>query len=228
MKNTYYLTALAAVTLYLTACGGGGDDGGPTASTLAFPVGAGAKADVLASQTTNYTVSGSCSGTARVAKAAPTNAVFEGKQAASSTATLTVSLTNCSPSNMTQNQVNYYDATHYGLLGVTVPGSSYDVVVGPVPFPATVKVGDSGTLWTLNNYSSSSKTTSTGKTVITYAVDADTTTTATLSTTFTTTNASGQVTGSQIAKTRIAQDGSMAPITLDTTVGSTRLLATKV
>jgi hypothetical protein len=57
-------------------------------------------------------------------------------------------------------------------------GADYEVVAGEVTIPTTARVGDTGNLYTINRWSSSSKTLLRGITQVSYVLEPDTASTA--------------------------------------------------
>src|SRR5579859_4641724 len=151
-----YLSCVPAVLL--AACGGGGGgSSGPVASANAFNVLAGYQNLVASGQSTNLAVSGSCTGSASLARGpANTAATFESVSGFSATETIVVNLSNCTPVSSTQTTTQYYDV-NYIPLGFSILGGDYGVWASPPAIPATVHVGDSGVLGTTDEFSDSSK-----------------------------------------------------------------------
>ena len=182
-KSIRTLGALAACLLILAGCGGGGGGSGssgtppPVASTNTFPM-QGLKNRVIAGTTENFTVEDACNGTATIASAAPVADSFEGIQGYSAAQTATAKFSNCAPSMTTVTVTNHYDANHT-LIGTSSTGGEYIVyATAPPALPATAKVGDKGTIVTLDKYTNSSKQFRSGKRVISYEIEPDTATTA--------------------------------------------------
>ena len=133
---------LTLSTTLLAACGGGGGDAGVAPTVTNFPLLAGYKVLTAAGATNNYTVTGSCSGTATIADSAAVAAAFEGINGYSTTSNATINVPNCTPASNSSTSTSYYD-TNYTPLGSSTPGSEYaKVVAAPPSLPASVKVGD--------------------------------------------------------------------------------------
>jgi hypothetical protein len=224
---------LLATTLIATlaACGGGGGGGGgapaPVASTSAFNVRSGYAARVTAGATDNYTVSGTCAGTAQIVNGATTAAMFEGMQALAATQTATVNFTNCQPSVSTASGTNYYDPNET-LLGTVVVNPVSQAVIEyaswaanttPSPLPTAAHVNDSGMLTTLTTYSDSTKATVTGQRAYTYTIEADTATTAILNIVAKTYDTTNTLQITQQSRYRVAADGSLTVLTIDVQYG---------
>ena len=94
------------------------------------------------------------------------------------TQTNTLTLTNCAPSTLVITDQIYLDASSTPL-GASQVGLDYArFAVASTPWPASVKVGDTGTIATFTTYSNDTKAVTTGRRVMTYVVEADSTTTA--------------------------------------------------
>jgi len=232
-RRVRHAVAVAAIAL-LAACGGGGGSSGttplgggggtpPVSSTAAFDVRSGYHARVEAGATDNYTVTGSCAGSATIVNGAPTDVTFEGGPARAATQTATVTFTNCTPSTSTASGSNYFDANE-ALLGTRVvdPVTHADIEYArwaagttPAALPSAAHVGDSGALTTLTTYADASKAMVTGRRDYTYAIEADTATTAILNLTVKTYDASSTLLITQQSRYRVAADGSLTVLTID-------------
>jgi hypothetical protein len=172
---------------------------------------------VTAGATDNYTVSGTCAGTAQIVNGATTPATFAGSAALAANQTATVNFSNCQPSLSTASGTNYFDST-YALLGSTVTGVEYAKFSSgttPVGLPTAAKVGDTGTLSTLTTYTDANATTVTGSRTVTYAIEADTATTAVLNVIVKTYDTSNALQVTQQSRYRVAADGSLTVLTID-------------
>ncbi len=175
--------ALAAVTISLVAaCGGGGGSAGTVTSTETFQVRTALSNYLTNSATYSGTISGSMSsnpvtGSFIVTQGSVAAATFEGQSALSKVTTATgnivVNGTNV-PSAVTVT--SYFDS-NYTPLGES-GGTDYEVVTGSVSIPVTGRVGDTANLYTINRYSSSSKTLLRGTTQVSYVIEPDTASTA--------------------------------------------------
>jgi len=225
--------------LLVSACGGGGGSSGTAGgsgttvnSTATFNVRSGYQARVTAGATDNYTVSGTCAGTAQIVNGATSATTFQGAAALSSTQTATVNFTNCTPSLSTAAGTNYYDS-NYALLGSTVTGVEYASFTSgttPTGLPTSAKVGDTGPLSTLTTYTDATKTTVTGSRTVAYAIEADTATTAVLNVIVKTYDASNALQVTQQSRYRVAADGSLTVLTIDVQYsgsGTAHLIYTK-
>ncbi len=178
----------------LVACGGGGgggDSGGGTttspgvASTSTFDVATAYRTRVQAGATENYNfvatnLAAACTGTATFAFAATASTTFEGAAALSSTQTVTSASGTSGCDIGSGTGTNYYNASIIPI-GLSVnPGLSseqYGTLATAGTLPSAAKVGDTGSISTLNIYSSNAKTTKIGSRTVTYVLVADTATT---------------------------------------------------
>ena len=226
MKNRFPALGTAfACLLALAACGGGGGGGGgggssgtptPVASTNAFPLQAGFQKRITSGASDKFTVEDFCTGTSTITYSTPVADTFEGVPGYSLTQTATATYTNCAPSPITVSVTNHYDA-NYTLIGTTSTGGQYVRFVPPAPaaLPASVKVGDKGTMVTMNMYSSSSQIIRTGKRVLSYEIEPDTASTAIfdlITQDFDTTDA---VTITEHSLYRMAADGTLTLLYID-------------
>jgi hypothetical protein len=223
--------AAGSIVALLVACGGGGGSSGGAApsgsgtvtSASAFDVHSGYQARISAGASDNYTVTGSCAGTATITNGATAPATFEGVSALSASQTATVTFTNCSPSVSTASGTNYYDSSD-ALLGTvvlnpvsqaTIEYARWSATTTPAPLPTAAKVGDAGTLTTLTTYSDSTKTTVTGQRIFSYSLEADTASTAILNLVQKTYDASNTLLITQQSRYRVAANGSLTVLTID-------------
>ena len=213
---------IAAVFLVLTSCGGGGGGTGTVTSTLSFPLQSGIKASVVRGDSTNDTISGTCSGTANLVSSTPIPATFEGVSGVSVTNTATINFTNCTPPTLTSTSTDFYD-TNYVLLGTILAGGDYGVFLTPPSIPVSVKVGDTGTIGTRTNYKDSTKTVPTGRDVYSYAIEPDTANTAIVNWIGKSYNPANILTFTEQDRYRIAADGTLTHVLddLQETNGST-------
>jgi hypothetical protein len=227
--NVVYASVLVAIGV-LPGCGGGGSSDPAVTSVTSFPLQAAYKALVAAGYSANYTVSGTCTGTANTTTATPVTGTFEGSAALAVTSTLTASFTNCTPASLALPGQNFYDS-NYNLLG-TVTSNAYAKFVTPMaPIPALVKAGDTGLLGSETVYTDSTKAVSAGKVDLSYVVATDTATTAMVTLILTSYNASSQPLLTQQVKYRITGDGMLTIVSNDlqfSTTSTTHLVLTKV
>ena len=233
MKHPKYLASAVGVcsTALLSACGGGGGDSTPAAAPVtAFPLQAGYKARVASGSTDNFAVSGICTGTAVITTAAATAATFEGVPGFAATETVTLNVPNCTPATSAATGTTYYDA-NYIPLGTSTPGIEYArFLTLPPAFPTSVKPGYTADFATLTTYSDSTKATVTGKLVLSYVIESDTSTTALANFITRGYDAAGQPVFTQQIKYRIAADGTLTTVSIDvqnSTTSTTHLVLTK-
>ena len=230
MKLRYLTAAALAATTFLQGCGGGGDAGTSITPVTSFPLLAGYKARITAGASDNYAVSGTCAGNAAITTAAAVAATFEGVTGYSATQTATITFTNCTPASTAVTGTSYYD-TSFSLLGSSTPGIDYTkYATAPPALPTSVKVGDTAVFSTLTVYADSTKATVTGQRLLSYVIEADTTTTAIANLITKGYNASGQLLFTQQSRYRIAADGSLTVISIDvqySTTSTNHLVYTK-
>ena len=210
---------LVLLTSALTACGGGGSGGGstPTPSTTpdGFPLQAAWKARTLAGSTEEFIVSGSCNGAVVLSAAVPVTADFEGVAGFQVSQSSQATLSDCTPATLITSGSTYVDAS-YGLVGATIAGQEYaKFAAAPLAIPATVKVGDSATVVTLNTYTSSTKLAATGSRTWGYVVEADTPTSVIVNFTTKTYNTANQLLATQQARYRLSSAGMLTVVGID-------------
>ena len=208
----------------LSACGGGDSTPatGPVVSTLSFPLKSAYSTLVEKGYTKKYVVSGSCEGFASEITAPATGGqTFNGVTGQLSTAlTLSINLTTCASITATVN--TYYD-TDFTPLGFSSVGV-YSVYLPPPSIPASIMVGDTGTIGTAKNFTDSSKITLAGKTVVSYVVEPDTASTAIVNLIFQTIDNSENLTSTEQDRYRISSTGALTPVSKDTLTATTHLL----
>ena len=238
------LVGALSITL-LAACGGGGGGGdsppitnpppvvGPPANTVNFQLAAGFKARIDAGANDNFDISQGCAGTANITLSPGTPATFEGVSGVGSPQTSTATLTNCQPASSSSTGTTYYNAS-YANLGLAVTNGEYAIFqAAPVALPTTVQIGNSGTIVTLNTYTSSTNRTLTGTRVIRWIIENDvpsSTTTATFNLITENYNTSNLLLSTQQSRYRMAANGALAITTIDVQFSGTsvlRLLYTK-
>lgn len=227
LKRSAWVFVLGAAALF-SGCGGGGDS--PPGTDPSFPLLAGYRARISAGATDNFTVSGTCTGTATFSESAPTAATFEGVQGFATVQTATLSLINCTPATGSVSGTSYHDS-NYAPLGTSVPDLVYEkFATTPSPLPASVKVGDTAVYATLTAYTDSSKSVTTGQEVLSYVIEADTAGTAVVNFIARSYDTSNQLLSTQQSRYRIAADGTLTTISVDlqySTTSSTHLVFTK-
>jgi hypothetical protein len=230
VKSAFSASLLALA--WLTGCGGGGSasPSAPIASTASFPLQAAYRALVLSAQSYNFSITGSCSGTAAESVAAATvSTMFEGSAALQSIVTEQLNLTNCSPQTVATTTTTYLDPMTYLPLGSVTVGSEYAVAQArPSVLPLSVNVGDSAAVVGFDVYSNSTKTVLVGTRSATFMITADSATTALL-TIITKDFVGTALQGTQQTSYRMSADGSLSLISVDvTTISGTHLLLTRL
>jgi hypothetical protein len=185
----------------------------------------------VAGSTDNFTLSGTCTGTATIANGAATPSTFEGVVGFAATQTATVNLTNCTPATNFISGTSYYDGG-YIPLGSSIPGVEYaKFLTLPPPPPTAVKVGDTAVYATLTTFTDSTKIVVTGQRVLSYVVEADTANTAVVNLISKGYDTLHQLLFTQQSRYRIAADGTLTVLTIDvqySTTSTTHLLYTRV
>jgi hypothetical protein len=185
----HWMGASVLGVLLLAGCGGGGgggdgdapDPGGtPAAATgtpasASFPAAAAFSAYNATARQQSFTLSpfGFCLGSATLTDSAPAAATFEGAAAKRKTTIWTLQFTNCVPDSNTTTTEVFLDANN-AQIGEVRAGVGYTVLHTPLMLPASVKVGDSGTLADASIFTDSTRTTSAGTVVYSYEAEADT------------------------------------------------------
>lgn len=210
----------------LSACGGSDSTPatGPVTSTLSFPLKSAYSTLVEKGYTKSYVVSGSCQGIAsEITAPATSGQTFEGRPVPWSTAlTLTINWTTCTLPSITATVTAYYD-TDFTPLGFSSNGV-YSVYLPPPSIPASIRVGDTGTIGTTTDFTDSSKITPVGKTVVSYVVEPDTASTAIVNLIFKSFDTSGNLTSTEQDRYRISSTGALAPVSKDTLTSTTHLI----
>lgn len=166
----------AAGTLVVLALNGTKTDGLVYSATkqsnvaATFPLRSGFQAMLNQSVTNNYSITGTCTGSATESKAAAVAATFEGVVGYSASSTVTGSYSGCTPSSFAGTSVSYYDS-NYKFNGASITGTEYSVATSAIDMPVSVAVGDTAQFGTIDVYTSSTKTTKTGMRVISYIVE---------------------------------------------------------
>lgn len=224
------LIGIAATTLLVVGCGGGGDSGSAAPTVTSFPLQAGYKARISAGSADNFSVSGTCNGTSTITNGAAVAATFEGVSGYAASQTVTIHLTNCTPASNALTGTSYY-GSNYTPLGSVLPGVEYaKFLTQPPVIPASVKVGDTAVYATLNTYTDSTKTTPTGQRVLSYVIEADTSSTAIANLISKQYNTTNQLLFTQQSRYRISADGTLTTISIDvqySTTSTNHLVYTK-
>ena len=212
--SAYALPVVFFQLLFLVGCGGGGGGGttGPVTSTDSFPLQSAVKASIASGGLVNYIVSGTCSGTATSSDSTPVSATFEGVVGLSVTSSVTINLTNCTPTSSAVTGIGYYD-TNYNPLGHSIPGDEYGVyLLGTTPLPTSVKVGDTGIIGTETIYSNSLKSVWLETEYDNYLIEPDTASTAIVNLITRTYDTLGRLTVTSQARYRITKTGVLTPL----------------
>lgn len=208
----------------LAACGGGGGDA-PIADNppveATFALKAGFQARIGSGASDDFTVSGNCTGTARIATLPATAATFEGVVGVSASQTSTLK-TNCSSATNSTTGLTFYN-TNYAPIGSSVVGSGGEYAKfesPPLDWPTAVRVGQSGTIATLITYIDSTLAVTTGKRIISYEIKADTATTA-IANIITRSYDQVALLATETMSYRIAENGTLTPVLLDVQFSTT-------
>ncbi|MDD4912448.1 MAG: Ig-like domain-containing protein [Sideroxydans sp.] len=208
------LTGCLAAVL-LSSCGGGGNAGlGTVTSNLSFPLQSSLRASTASGESTDFTVSGTCTGSASINSSPATPAMYGNISGVSSMTTLYVSVPNCSPSYIYSSTTNYFDS-NYDPLGSVDSSGEYGVFAIPPVIPASVHVGDTGTIGRIDYYSDAAHLFTTSHVEMSYAILPDTATTAFVNLISKSYDIGGVLTATQQDKYRIKSDGSLIPVSLD-------------
>ena len=230
------ILSLVLSTLLLASCGGGGGGGpaaptGPVASTSTFQLKQAYTNDFNETKTFPFTVSGTLTaggntgtvtGSGTLASSAISNVTFEGAAALSKTRTTSGSITVTVGATSTSQVLAPTTSTTlvspaFDLVGFT-GASSYSVPAGPITFPVTAKVGDSGSIGTFNTFTSAAKVGVPTTNALSWALAADTASTAVLNLTQIMRNAGGVVTATQVDSYRLTPAGAVTPISAAATL----------
>jgi len=184
----YGISLIVLSSLIVAGCGGGGGGGspGPVTSTLTFPL-ATAHANLINNgYTLNLSVTGTqvyngtsygVTGSVTLTQSAAIASTFELQPALLNTQSMTGSVTVLTISVPISSTAQVYSTTNYAPLG-EISSSSYYVMQGTPSIPSTGKVGDTAVIGTYNVFLDSSKSPLLGTAKISYAVEADTASTA--------------------------------------------------
>lgn len=224
------LTLIASAAL-IAGCGGGGGDSGSSATTTTnYPLQAGYKARISAGANDNFSITGTCAGTATITTSSSSASTFETIAGFSAAQTITINLTNCVPATNAVSGTSYFD-TNYTPLGSSVPGTEYvKFATLPPAIPASVKVGDTAVYATFNTYTDSAKATATGQRLLSYVIEADTSNTVIANLITKGYNSATQLLFTQQSRYRVAADGTLTIISIDvqySTTSTNHILFTK-
>ncbi len=233
---TMKLISLMLSTLLLAACGGGGGGGtavpaGPVASTSTFQLKQAFTNDFFDTKTYPFTFggtvtsganTGTVTGNGTIAQSAISNVTFEGAAALCKTRTTSGSITvTVGASSTTQALTPSLSATYTTLATYLVgftSATSYSITAAPVILPVAAKVGDAGTVGILTTYASAAKGPVQSINILSWALGADTASTAIFTLAQTIQNPGGIVTATQIDSYRLTPAGAVTPINAVATV----------
>ena len=223
MHTSKLAGALTLSAFVLCACGGGGGDTvvPPAAAPTTFALNAGYKARIISGAAESFGLSGSCSGTATITTSAAVPSTFEGVAGYSSAQLSTIKFDTCLPANGSSSGTTYFNAG-YMPIGLAIVGGEYSKFdVPPTDLPASVKVGDAGTFATLTTYADSTKAVVTGKRVLSYAIEADSATTAIANVITRSYDVSNQLLATQQSRYRMTQAGTLTLTLIDVQFSTT-------
>jgi hypothetical protein len=180
------------VPLLLVGCGGGGGGGGDdddkpstppppvtTPASATFPAGAAYRDYLPLARQQTYQLEylgdlmSACPGSVTLTETAAVPATFEGNAAQSKTVTWRYNFQNCTQSTLTRTTELFLNGSNR-RIGESRTSSGYIVLDRPIELPASVKVGDAGTLATGTIYSNSTKANQIGTVTYAYTALADT------------------------------------------------------
>ncbi len=232
-----YLSVLLS-SIILAACGGGGGGGAPApapvASTSTFQLKQAYTNDFNDTAAYTYTISGTITG-ANIAgngsttQSPVTNTTFETAAALQKSRTSSGSVVASGPGGTVNIPLapateTLFMSPTYNLLGYT-SASAYSVGVPPVTVPLTALVGNSGTIGAFFTYPSSAKLAITATNTLTWALEADTATTALMKLTQTIrTNPGGVLSATQVDTFRITPAGAVTRLSQTATIVGTGTL----
>ena len=202
----------------LAACGGGGTSAATTSATASFALSAGYSARINKGATDNFILSGDCSGTASIATAAAVPSTFEGVTGYSAGQVSTVNFTKCTSSTPSTTGTTYFNA-NYVPIGLSINGGEYSSNTGqpaPSTLPTTVIVGNSGPIDTMTTYADSTKMIVTGKRVLSFAIEPDTSTTTAIANIITKSyDQANNLLATQQSRYHMAADGTLTLASID-------------
>lgn len=223
------LLSILLSTAFLVACGGGGGDSSPVATTKTFDLKATYATYLNSSYAYKISISGIVSGVPVAGSGNLTvgtlqSTQFEGKPALMKTSVITGTI-NAGGNSIpySGSSQGYYDS-NYNPVGTS--GDNYSVVGNYIAMPTAAKVNDTGVWMTSVNYSSSAKLYPTGTRSVSYALSADTETTAILTLVYTDKDTSGNIISTITDKLRISVTNSVTPLSEALFTASTSVLFT--
>ncbi len=208
---------VATIAIALTGCGGGSGDEttvstAPVASTTTFQLKSANDNFFNTTGTATFSVSGTVNGatvtgTGTATRGNVSAAVFETVAGFKRSTTVSASLTaNGVTAPLTSTSTSFRDA---GGVPLGTSGEEYVVITGAVTIPITARINDTGTAYTANRFSNSSKATLLGTLTSTYVLLPDTETTGLLKITDTLRNTAGTMTSQSTVTIRITAAGGL-------------------
>lgn len=228
MKFSNLFSILLSTTL-LAACGGGGGDSSPVASAKTFDLKAIYATYLNNSYAYKISISGTVSGVSVAGSGNVTlgklqSTQFEGNAALMKTSVITGTITADGRSiPYSGSSQGYYDS-NYNPIGTS--SDTYSVVNSSTAMPTAAKINDAGLWMILKNYSSSAKSYSIGSRSVSYALGADTESTAILTLIYTDKDTSGNITSTVSDKYRVSVTNSVVPLSESLSSPSSSVLFT--
>ncbi|MBU1215524.1 MAG: VCBS repeat-containing protein [Gammaproteobacteria bacterium] len=216
------LVLLESLLFAIAGCGGGGasslsnnsNQAPAVVSLLSFPLKEGLRVLTEFSATANFTISGSCYGSATKSSVDAVSSSFENTPSFAISSTETYNFTTCTPSTFSASGVSYFD-TDFLPLGSIRDDGQYGVYLSAPVIPISVKVGDSGPISTEQLYTDSTKSVQDGRSELSYVVEADSADSAIVdfvNKVYATSNALLQTSHSRY---KITASGAMSPVSHD-------------
>lgn len=199
----------------LSACGGGGGGNEEPAPPVVFPLQAAYKAAVAKGSSTDYTISGTCSGTARFTFAVPTRVQWDGATVLVAAQTAAIDYSNCTPRSSRNVTQAYYDLDHNPLATTTTDGVTGFFELSGNGLPVEVSVGDQGAFGTETLYGDSLQTVIVGRTEVSYLIGADTATTAIATIVSKVYGPGNELLSTQQMRYRMSTEGGFTPDSID-------------
>jgi len=228
-KSTIFSLSIASSTLLLTACGGSSSSvqtvqAAPVAQAVStFALQAGYKTRIASGSATNFSISGTCTGSSNISSSSPGTGTFEGATALTVTSTESLTFTNCTPTSAAHTSISYYDSS-YNPLGHSSIGVEYGKFLTiPSALPTSVKIGDTAVFGTETIYSDSTKQVTKGQRSRSYVIEADGASGSTAIVNLITKdfNLSNQLLFTQQSRFRMATDGKLTALSIDVQASTT-------
>jgi hypothetical protein len=225
MKTMLKTFAVCVAANSLLACGGGGADPGGNSTVVSastFSVANAHLDNIKATRNLNWTLAGLVNGVTTGGSGTYTDSGLSASTFGATTAQLKTIRFNgnltaqgqSAPYSQTENV--YYDAAFKQIGSVGAGGTLYMTTsVGTLPTAA--KIGDSGTLATVAGYADAARLSLTGSSTVTWALSADTATTAILKLTTTSNNPATPAT--TVETLRITPAGVTTKVSIESNVG---------